>query len=177
MKQTIRLTESELRTLIEESVNEALMDEGFFDGLGALGNKFKNKAKRDGQNLATKAGGVVDKVTGAVKNAYGQAKGAVQGAMDKAGTAVQNTKDAVKDVYKNTKKTYQVGSANGDAQKAVKNALQSLQNLYTANEKMQQAGMSNIIGNKQQSQTIQDAITALKQIAGRFQSTVTSMTK
>ena len=36
MKQTIRLTESELRDYINNAVCEALEDEGFFGGIGSL---------------------------------------------------------------------------------------------------------------------------------------------
>ena len=59
MKQTIRLTESELRQMIEESINETMQDEGFLDqmtqgaksffGKGDMGKKSRtSKSLRSG---------------------------------------------------------------------------------------------------------------------------------
>ena len=50
MKQTIRLTESELRQMINESINEAMMDEGW------LGDKM-NQAKSAVGTMFNKNGG------------------------------------------------------------------------------------------------------------------------
>ena len=50
MKQTIRLTESELRQMINESINEAMMDEGWF------GDKM-NQAKSAVGTMFNKNGG------------------------------------------------------------------------------------------------------------------------
>ena len=59
MKQTVRLTESELRAMIEETINEALQDEGLgnqlmqgaksFFGRGDMGKKnYHNRVTRSG---------------------------------------------------------------------------------------------------------------------------------
>lgn len=50
MRQTIRLTESELRNMIETSINEAMQDEGLFGNIGrSFNTAFGGDASRIGQ--------------------------------------------------------------------------------------------------------------------------------
>ena len=156
MKQTVRLTESELRAMIQETINEAMEDEGLWGGISALGSKFGNKASRVAQNTGNAIGNAWDKTKQTVGNAY------------------NNAVDNVKQGYQNAKKTYQAGSANQDAQKAIQNAVRALNDLMAADQKLQQNGMNSIIGNKTQKQAIDACLKALQgggatSISNRFQ--------
>ncbi len=156
MKQTVRLTESELRAMIQETINEALEDEGVWGGIGAVGSKLVNQATKTAHNVGNVIGNVWDKTKERVGNAY------------------NNTVDNVKQGYENAKKTYQAGSANQDAQKAIQNAVRALNNLMAADQKLQQNGMNSIIGNKAQKQAIDACLKALQgggatSISNRFQ--------
>ena len=93
MKQTIRLTESELRQIIEESINEAMQDEGFWGNLGSgIKNAFGGDAQRIGQS-AQRAAQAVGR--GAQK--VGQA---VQQGAQNVQQGAQNRWDAAKAGYK-----------------------------------------------------------------------------
>ena len=164
MKQTVRLTESELRAMIQETINEALQDEGAWGGISTLGSKVVNKASRVAHNVGNVIGNAWDKTKERVGNAY------------------NNTVDNVKQGYENAKKTYQVGSANQDAQKAIQNAVSALNNLMAADQKLQQNGMNSIIGNKAQKQAIDACLKALQgggatSISNRFQYTRNAYTR
>lgn len=89
-KQKLRLTESQLRQMIAECVNEAMQDEGFFSGMKQLGGWA-------GRGVANAAQGVGQKVKGAWN----------------AG------KDAAGRMAANAKQQYQMGSQKGDNQKIV----------------------------------------------------------
>lgn len=156
MKQTVRLTESEFRAMVQETINEALQDEGFLGGISALGSKFGNKASKAVHNTGNTIGNAWDKAKQTVGNAYNKAA------------------DNVKQGYQNAKKTYQAGSANQDAQKAIQNAVRALNDLMAADQKLQQNGMNSIIGNKTQKQAIDACLKALQgggaaSISNRFQ--------
>lgn len=156
MKQTVRLTESEFRSMVQEVINEALQDEGLWGGISALGSKFGNKASRVAQNTGNAIGNAWDKTKQTVGNAY------------------NNAVDNVKQGYQNAKKTYQAGSANQDAQKAIQNAVRALNDLMAADQKLQQNGMNSIIGNKTQKQAIDACLKDLQgggatSISNRFQ--------
>ena len=158
MKQTVRLTESELRAMIQETINEAMEDEGVWGGISTLGSKFGNKASRVAQNAGNTMGNAWNKAKQTVGNAYNKAA------------------NNVKQGYESAKKTYQVGSANQDAQKAIQNAVSALNNLMAADQKLQQNGMNSIIGNKAQKQAIDACLKALQggsatSISNRFQNT------
>ena len=153
MKQTIRLTESQLSEMIQQSINEALEDESIWGGLSSIGSKMKNATSKMAKNAGNAMG-----------NAWNRTKGAVSNA------------------YNNAKKTYQVGSANQDAQTAIKNAINALNNLKMADQKMQQAGMSSIIGNKGQREAIENCLKALQgggatSISNRFQNVRNAYTR
>ena len=158
MKQTVRLTESEFRAMVQDVINEALQDEGLWGGIGALGSKLGNKASRVAQNTGNAIGNAWDKTKERVGNAY------------------NNAVDNVKQGYESAKKTYQAGSANQDAQKAIQNAVRALNDLMAADQKLQQNGMNSIIGNKAQKQAIDACLKALQgggatSISNRFQYT------
>lgn len=158
MKQTVRLTESELRAMIQETINEAMEDEGLWGGISTLGSKFGNKASRVAQNAGNAMGNAWNKAKQTVGNAYNKAA------------------NNVKQGYESAKKTYQVGSANQDAQKAIQNAVSALNNLMAVDQKLQQNGMNSIIGNKVQKQAIDACLKALQgggatSISNRFQYT------
>jgi len=159
MKQTIRLTESELRDMIEECVNQTMIDEGFGGAMGAIGGMMKNKARQMGQNMMN---------TG---KQWGQ----------RAMNYATNKAQQVKQGYGELKKTAQIGSNNQEAQKAIKNAVQSLNNLIAVDQKMQNLG-GTVIGNGAQRQAINNCIRALNgggnsSISSRFQSRRDSRTK
>ena len=156
MKQTVRLTESELRAMIQETINEAMEDEGLWGGISTLGSKFGNKASRVAQNAGNAMGNAWNKAKQTVGNAYNKAA------------------NNVKQGYESAKKTYQAGSANQDAQKAIQNAVRALNDLMAADQKLQQNGMNIIIGNKAQKQAIDACLKALQgggatSISNRFQ--------
>ena len=82
MKQAIRLTESELRDMIQQSINEAMQDEGFFGNIGrGLKSAFGGDASRIGQGAQRAAQSVG---RGAQKAAQAIGRGA-----QAAGKAVQ----------------------------------------------------------------------------------------
>lgn len=156
MRKTVRLTESEFRAMVEETINEALQDEGLWGGISTLGSKFGNKASSVVQNAGNAMGNAWNKTKETVGNAYNKAA------------------NNVKQGYQSAKKTYQAGSANQDAQKAIQNAVSALNNLIAADQKLQQNGMNSIIGNKTQKQAIDACLKALQgggatSISNRFQ--------
>lgn len=76
MKQTIRLTESELRNMIEMSINEAMQEEGFWSNLKAgAQNAFGKDASR---------------ISNAASNAMGAVKRGVQNAGNKLRQGAEN---------------------------------------------------------------------------------------
>lgn len=164
MKQTIRLTESQLSEMIQQSINEALEDESLWGGLSSIGSKMKNATSKMAKNAGNAMGNAWNRTKGAVSDAY------------------NNAADNIKQGYNNVKKTYQVGSANQDAQTAIKNAINALNNLKMADQKMQQAGMSSIIGNKGQREAIENCLKALQgggatSISNRFQNVRNAYTR
>lgn len=158
MRQTIRLTESELRNLIEESVNEAMMNEGVGGAMNALGGWMKNKVGQASQSMMNGA-----KQMGQKAINYGK-----------------NKAQQVKQGYGELKKTAQVGSNNQEAQKAINNAVNALENLLAVDQKMETLGGS-VIGNGSQRQTIINCIKTLNggatSIGSRFQSRRDARTK
>ena len=131
MKQTIRLTESELRNMIEMSINEAMQDEGFLDGISAVKDKATNFLTRKGRNLKQNA---QDFVTNNI---------------EKAKEYYNNKKEQIGQKVNNMKNTYYAGSINGDAQKYLKNACDSLENLMSANQQLIDRGLNPVLSKKQ----------------------------
>ncbi len=104
MKQTIRLTESELRQIIEESINEAMQDEGFWGNLGSgIKNAFGGDAQRIGQSAQRAAQAVgrgAQKVGKAVQQGAQRVGQAVQQGAQNVQQGAQNRWDAAKAGYK-----------------------------------------------------------------------------
>ena len=108
-KQTIILTESELREMIEASINEAMQDEGFFGNMwrGAK-NAFGGDASRIGQGakrMGQSVGNAARKVGQAVGNAAQKAGQAVQ-------QGAQNVAQGAQKRYNAAKAGFQAGQYN-----------------------------------------------------------------
>ncbi len=163
MKQTIRLTESELRDYINNAVCEALEDEGFFGGLGSLASKVGNKFGQGFNKAGSALGGVFNKGKEAVGKAY------------------NNAKQQVGDTYQNAKKTYQMGSINQDAQSAINKAVEALNNLKALNQKsLQYSNVAPI--NKKAMANIENTIASLQDsgatgVSGGFKANKTAFSK
>ena len=140
----IRLTEQELHYLVEDAVRTYLinegMDEGVWGGLKTMGQRAYNKMTGNG-NYSSPEGETApqEQPQGNIFNRMGKS-------LDKFGNSVTNAG-----------RTFQMGSANQDAQKAITNAVNALNNLKTASQKMQQAG-----GGGLQGKALQAVDTALK---------------
>lgn len=131
MKQTIRLTESELREMIEMSINEAMQDEGVLSGISALKDKAANFLNRKGKDLK--------------KNT----QDFVSNNIEKAKEYYNDKKEQIGQKVNNMKNTYYAGSINGDAQKYLKNACDSLGNLMTANQQLIDRGLNPVLNGQQ----------------------------
>ena len=115
MKQTIRLTESELRGMIEESVRQMIY-EGEIDEISwkGMGNMFR-KGKKDLTKVAQNVGGAVadagKAVGGAVANAGRTVGGYVADAGKAVGDAAVNTGKAVKGYAQKLGNEYKAGAS------------------------------------------------------------------
>ena len=163
MRQTIRLTESELKEMIEMSINEAIVDEFSLTGAAnTVGGWFKNKMGQVGQNLKNGVSDTAQQVGNYVNDKAQQV-----------GNYVNDKTQQLKKGYGELKKTAQVGSNNQEAQKAITNAVNALKNLKQIDQKMENLGGS-VIGNGPQRQAIENCIKALSggetSISSRFQS-------
>lgn len=145
MRQTIRLTESELRNLIEESVNEAMMNEGLKGALGSMFGRARTQVGQTGQQLQTK-----------VDNLYGRAK---DYATKQVGKVAQG--------YKNYKTSAQIGSINQDAQNAIANIKNSINKLQQLNTQMQNITGKSMI-DQNQLKTLADCSNSIINIGTNF---------
>ena len=157
MKQTIRLTESELRQMIEESINEAMQDEGFLSSIGrGLKNAFGGDAQRIGQGAQRAAQAVgrgAQRVGQAVGNAVGQGVDAVkQGA--------QNVQQGAQSRWNAAKAGYQANQNNDKIDRIIKD----LTDLQT----------SGVLHGNAMNQAIKVLMTNLKQAKGRNNSTASA---
>ena len=163
MKQTIRLTERELRDYINNAVCEALEDEGCSGGLGNLVSKATNR-------MGKAVGGATDAIGGA----FNKGKEAVT-------KAYKGAKQQVGDAYQNAKKTYQMGSINQDAQSAINKAVEALNNLKALNQKsLQYSNVAPI--NKKAMANIENTIASLQGggatgVSGGFKANKTAFSK
>ena len=131
MKQTIRLTESELRNMIEMSINEAMQDEGVLSGISAVKDKAANFLSRKGKNLKQNT------------------KDFVSNNIEKAKDYYNDKKEQIGQKVNNMKNTYYAGSINGDAQKYLKNACDSLWNLMSVNKQLTDKGLNAVLNSRQ----------------------------
>ena len=144
----IQLTEQDLHMLVEDAVMTYLIQEGinedFFGGMKSLGqrayNKFMNKGNYQNNNQQQTA-----QPQGNFFNRMGQ--------------RINNFGNSLS----NAQKTFQMGSANGDAQKAITNALNALTALQNASDRQQAAGGNGLQG--QAKVAVANAIKAL-QVSG-----------
>lgn len=130
MKQTIRLTESELRSVIQDSVNEALQDEGFLQNVG---RGFKNAFAGDGKRMAKGASNMANNIKrGAQK--VGDAIGKRYDAA-KVGYTTGRNKDQLKSLYKTIKDLQTKGVLKGPkTDQLTKDYLTQLSQLINSNE-------------------------------------------
>ena len=111
-KQQIRLTEEDLHAIISESVEQILMQEGWWSDLKAAAKPWANM----GRGMASNAS---NKVSQAASNQYKGARNAV-------GSAYNNAKNAVSGAYNNAKNA--VGGAYNNAKNAVGGAYNNAKN-------------------------------------------------
>lgn len=166
MNKKIKLTESQLHQLIQESIHEVLLEnenDEMFGGLKALGSKFGNAAKSAGQGMANYA-----------NNKINQAYGAIQRGANYVGQKANQAGQAVGQAYNNAKQTYQTGSASDDAQTAIANAVKALNNLKAADQKLQSLGQYSVIG--KQSKLIDNLLNVLGGMNGRFKARTSAFT-
>ena len=131
MRQTIRLTESELRDIINETINEALEDEGFWGGIGAVRNKVSNYMGRKGADLKAQAKDYYNNKKQQAKDYYNNKK-------EQVGQKVQTMKD-----------TYNAGSIASDAKKNLENACTAINNLIQNNQALADKGLQTVFNAKQ----------------------------
>ena len=166
MKQRIRLTESELHRIVEDSVMAILTEneeDELFGGVRALGSLFGNKAKTAGQGMANYA-----------SSKYNQAKDAVQRGANYVGQKASQAGQAMGQAYNNAKQTYQTGAASDNAQTAIADAVKALNNLKAADQKLQSLGQYSVIG--KQAQLIDQLIRSLGSMNGRFKARTSAFT-
>lgn len=145
MRQTIRLTESELRNLIEESVNEAMINEGLKGAWNSMFGRARNQVTQTGQNLQTK-----------VNDLYGRAK---DYATKQAGKVAKG--------YNNYKIAAQIGSINQDAQNAIANIKNSINKLQQLDKQMQNISGQSMI-DQNQLKTLADCSNSIINIGTNF---------
>lgn len=102
-KQQIRLTEEDLHAIISESVEQILMQEGWWSDLKAAAKPWASMGKGMASNAS-------NRVSQAASNQYKGARNAV-------GSAYNNAKNAVSGAYNNAKNA--VGGAYNNAKNAV----------------------------------------------------------
>ena len=157
MKQTIRLTESELREMIEESINEAMMDEGFFGSIGrGLKNAFGGEASRIGQG-AQRAAQSIGRGAQAAGKAVQRGAQAVGRGAQAAGKAVQQ---GAQTRWNAAKAGYQANQNNDKIDRII-NDLADLQT-------------SGVLHGKAMTNAINVLVTNLKQAKGRNNSTASA---
>ena len=128
MKQTIRLTESELRDMIEMSINEAMVDELSLTGAAnTVGGWFKNKMGQVGQNLKNSVSNAAQQV----KNGYGELKKTAQVGSNnqEAQKAITNAVNALNNLIQIDQKMENLGGSvigNGAQRQAIENCIKAL---------------------------------------------------
>ena len=141
--QPIRLTEQDLHFLVEEAVKGYLVenvDEDFWGGAKTLGQRIANNFSRKSDNE---------------KSSQSQNTQPQGNIFNRMGQKLNNFGNSVS----NARKTFQMGSANGDAQKAITNALNALNALADADRRMKSVGGAGLMGDAQKA--VYNAIQAL----------------
>lgn len=144
MRQQIRLTESELQNIIEESVRRVIaenMEDEFnrrdvWNGIKGIGRRFnkraispaKQRTRKFGEKLQQGINGAKDTIVGT----YDKAKGAVGDAYNDAKTAVSNTYDRAKKDINGYKQTFDQEMNISQNTRYIDNAIKALQQLQKA---------------------------------------------
>ena len=180
MKQTIRLTESELRDMIEMSINEAMQDEELMDefnlrsairgGVNAVKNAFGGDAERIGQGAqravqsvgrgAQRVGQAVQQGAQAVGRGAQRVGQAVQQGAENAKQGAENVKQGAQNRLKAAKAGYQA-TQNNDKIDRIINDLTDLQT-------------SGVLHGRAMTNAINVLMTNLKQAKGRNNSTASA---
>ena len=122
MRQTIRLTESELREMVEMSISEALEDEGFFGNIGrGLKSAFGGDAQMIGQG-AQRAAQSVGRGAQRAAQAVGQGAQAAGRAVQR---GAQNVATGAAKRYNDMKVGYRSGQQNDQLNK-IKTTIQGM---------------------------------------------------
>ena len=162
----IRLTEDELHALIRESVEQVLINEGWWSdikaGIKPWASVGKEAASRASQKVGQAAANQYGNARTAVGNAYGRAKNAVGGAYNSAKNAYNSAAGAVGDAYNSAagavgnayNKAAEVGRSGINASRtniaynrladARQNAIDSLNNYIAAAQKCGGIGAKNL---------------------------------
>ena len=157
MRQTIRLTESELRNIIQESINEAMIDEGFFGNIGrGIRNAFSGDAQRLGQG-AQRAAQAVGRGAQRAVQAVGQGAQRVGQAVQQ---GAQNVQQGAQSRWNAARAGYQANQNNGKIDKVI-NDLMELQS-------------SGVLHGQAMTNAINALVTNLKQAKGRNNSTASA---
>ena len=168
----IRLTEEELHFVISESVNQILIDEGFWDtmkgagqavggmlkqGAGAVGNKIGQGMQQVGTKIGQGATALGNKAT-----EFGnQAKAKLQNVAGSVANTASAVTTGAKNFARNVGNTVQAGVYNANIQSAKTKAVTALNDFLTAAQKTPGvAGPSTMAA-------VQNAITQLNSAGGR----------
>ena len=156
----IRLTEEELHALIRESVEQVLINEGWWSdikaGIKPWASVGKEAASRTNQKVGQAAANQYSNARTAVGNAYGRAKNAVGGAYNSAKNAVGNAYNSAAGAVGNAyNKAAEVGRSGINASRASiahsrladarQNAIDSLNNYIAAAQKCGGIGAKNLV--------------------------------
>ena len=173
MKQTIRLTESELRDMIEMSINEAMQDEELMDefnlrsairgGVNAVKNAFGGDAERIGQG-AQRAVQSVGRGAQRVGQAVQQGAQAVGRGAQRVGQAVQQGAENVKQGAQNRLKAAKAGYQATQNNDKIDRIINDLTDLQT----------SGVLHGRAMTNAINVLMTNLKQAKGRNNSTASA---
>lgn len=145
MKNKIRLTEEDLKNIINEAVyriiNESQIEEGFWDSAKGMANKVGGDIKHGMSNMVDKAKqgvtNMADKAKQGVNNMYTMADKAKQGITNMADKAKQGVSNAVtntKNYYNDVKQAGVDASNNADIEKSIK-MIQDLAQKQLVNQK------------------------------------------
>lgn len=100
MRKTVNLTEADLHRIINQCVNEALEDEGFFGNIGrGIKNAFGGDASRaaaGARRMGNSVGGAIRQAGNAVAQGARQAAGAVKQGAENFGKGVSQRYNAAK---------------------------------------------------------------------------------
>jgi hypothetical protein len=146
----IRLTEQELHYLVEDAVRSYLinegMDEAFTGGAVSFGKRLYNKLRGNGEQQEPQGQPQQQQPQGQPQQQQPQGQPQQQQPQGNIFNRVASKLDNLGNSFTRGSKTFEMGSANQDAQKAIKNAVNALNSLKDASERLQKAGAKGITG-------------------------------